>query len=68
MFTHLLIMYICMVCMEYSILYYCTLHNLYYICYTVYVVTVTVGVGISHLTGKGKQIIEAAINIGLRKY
>ena len=55
-----------MVCMEYSILYYCTLHNLYYICYTVYVITV--GVGISHLTGKGKQIIEAAINIGLRKY
>ena len=26
------------------------------------------GVGLSHLTGKGKQIIEAAINIGLRKY
>lgn len=26
------------------------------------------GVGISHLTGKGKQIIEAAINIGLRKF
>jgi hypothetical protein len=24
-------------------------------------------VGLSHLTGKGKQIIEAAINIGLRK-
>lgn len=26
-----------------------------------------VGVGISHLTGKGKSVIEAAINIGLRK-
>jgi hypothetical protein len=29
--------------------------------------TFALGVGISHLTGKGKQIIEASINIGLRK-
>jgi hypothetical protein len=29
--------------------------------------TSPLGVGISHLTGKGKQIIEASINIGLRK-
>jgi hypothetical protein len=32
-----------------------------------YAVTFALGVGISHLTGKGKQIIEASINIGLRK-
>jgi len=30
--------------------------------------TIISGVGLSHLTGKGKALIEAAMKVGIRKY